>query len=268
MLDALRLYLRYAAASVRGQVSYPGTLAMMTAGSFLITVIEFVGVWALFRRFGQIGGWKLGEVALFYGLVSVTFSIADAVTRGFDIFGSVFVKTGAFDRLLLRPRSTVLQLMGYELRLTRVGRLAQGALVFGLGAAMTGFHFTPAAAPILLFAVAGGVALFAGLLVLQATLSFWTVESLEAVNILTYGGEAAAEYPLSIYARWFRDLLTFGVPIGCVTYLPMLAAMGRPDPLGAPAWVEPLAPAAGFLVLAVSLFIWRFGLRRYASAGG
>ncbi len=268
MLDALRLYLRYAAASIRGQVSYPGTLSMMIAGQFLVTIIEFVGIWALFHRFGQIGGWRLGEVALFYGFVSVTFSISDAITRGFDVFGSVFVKTGGFDRLLLRPRATVLQLMGYELRLTRVGRMAQGVLVFGLGAAMTRLHFTPFAAPILAFAMAGGVALFSGLLVMQATLSFWTVESLEAVNILTYGGEAAAEYPLSVYARWFRDFLTFIVPLGCVSYLPMLAAMGRPDPLGAPAWIEPLTPAAGFLFLAGALFIWRFGLRRYASAGG
>ena len=267
-MDALRLYGRYAAASIRGQVSYPGTLAMMTFGAFLITIIEFVGVWALFQRFGQIGGWKLGEVALFYGFVSVTFSIADAVTRGFDVFGSVFVKTGAFDRLLLRPRSTALQLMGYEIRLTRIGRFAQGLLVFCLGCAMTGFHWSPAAAAILVFAMAGGVALFSGLLIMQATLSFWTVESLEAVNILTYGGEAAAEYPMNVYAAWFRDVLTFAVPIGCVTYLPMLAAMGRSDPLGAPDWVLPLAPTAGFAFLGFALFIWRFGLRRYASAGG
>ena len=87
-------------ASIRAQFSYPGTLALMSAGQFLVTVIEFLGVWALFRRFGHIGEWRLGEVALFYGYVSITFSIADAVTRGFDVFGSVFVKTGAFDRLL------------------------------------------------------------------------------------------------------------------------------------------------------------------------
>ena len=98
--------------------------------SFLVTIVEFGGIWAMFRRFGQIGGWRLGEVALFYGLVSVIFAISDAITRGFDVFGTVFVKTGGFDRLLLRPRSPALQLMGYELRLTRIGRFAQGVLVF------------------------------------------------------------------------------------------------------------------------------------------
>jgi ABC-2 type transport system permease protein len=264
----VRLYGRYVMASIRAQMAYPASLAMMTLGAFLITIIEFVGIWALFRRFGQIGGWRLGEVALFYGLVSVTFAIADAISRGFDIFGSVFVRTGAFDRLLLRPRSPALQLVGYEVRLTRIGRFAQGATVFALGLTMTRIHWAPGSAAILAFAVAGGVALFSGLMVLQATLAFWTVESLEAVNILTYGGEAAAEYPLNVYAAWFRDFLTFGVPIGCVTYLPMLAAMGRPDPLGTPAWIMPLAPTAGFAFLGLSLLAWGQGVRHYASAGG
>ena len=70
-MNALRLYGRYVAASLRAQFAYPGTLALMSAGQFLVTVIEFAGGWALFKRFGTIGGWRLGEVALFYGFVSV-----------------------------------------------------------------------------------------------------------------------------------------------------------------------------------------------------
>ena len=266
-MNILTLYGRYAAASVRAQFSYAGTLTMMSFGQFFVTIIEFLGIWALFNRFGHISGWRLGDIALFYGLVSVTFSIGDTITHGFDVFGSVFVRTGAFDRLLLRPRSLTLQLMGYELRLTRVGRLVQGIGVFAWGAAVTHFAFSATAMAILTFAVVGGVAMFSGLFVMQATLAFWTVESLEAVNVFTYGGEAAAEYPMDVYAGWFRNFLTFVVPVGCVTYLPMLAAMGRPDPLGAPGWILPLAPAAGFAFLGAALFIWRFGVRHYTSTG-
>jgi ABC-2 type transport system permease protein len=266
-MNGLRLYGRYCAASVRSQMAYPASLGMMMLGQFLITGVEFIGIWAMFHRFGHIGQWSMGEVALFYGLVSVSFATSDMITRGFDIFGSIYVKGGGFDRLLLRPRRLALQVMGHELRLTRVGRYMQGFIVFGVGVALTHFRFTLSAIAVLAFAVAGGTALFAGILILQATLAFWTVESLEAVNILTYGGEAAAEYPLNVYAGWFRNILTFGVPIGCVTYLPMLAAMGRSDPLGSPPWLGPPAPLAGFAFLAVSLFIWRFGVRRYTSTG-
>ena len=118
-----------------------------------------------------------------------------------------------------------------------------------------------------MWAVAGGVALFVGILVLQATLAFWTVDSLEIMNVLTYGGVQAAQYPLNIYAAWFRHVLTFGLPLACVAYYPVLAILKRPDPLGAPDWFLPLAPIAGFAFLALSFVAWRAGMARYTSTG-
>ena len=249
MFQALRLYGRYAVASMRSQAQYPASLAMMSFGQLLATTTEFLAIWALFARFGRIQGWRFGEVAIFYGVINVGFAVADAITRGFDIFGPEFVKTGAFDRLLLRPRSTAFQLLGHELRLTRVGRLAQGVAVFFIGAASTPLHWDPASFALIAWAIVGGAALFSGILVLQATLAFWTVESLEIANILTYGGVEAGQYPLGVYAAWLRDILIFIVPIGAVAYFPVVALLGRHDPLGAPDW---FLPACGAMLLRVA----------------
>ena len=118
-----------------------------------------------------------------------------------------------------------------------------------------------------MWSTAGGVALFGGILVLQATLSFWTVESLEVANVLTYGGVQAAQYPMNIYAAWFRRLLTFGVPLACIAYYPVLAILRRSDPLGAPDWLLPFTPVAGFAFLALAFVAWRAGVARYGSTG-
>jgi ABC-2 type transport system permease protein len=267
-MNAVRLYGRYVATSLRAQMQYPGAFVGTSVGAFASTVIDFVAIWALFARFRDVEGWRFPEVALFYGVVSVAFALADALTRGFDIFGEQFVKTGDFDRLLVRPRSTVLQLLGYELRATRIGRLAQGMLAWGVGVHLSTIDWSLGAWATLLFAVAGGVALFSGILVLQATLAFWTVESLEVANTLTYGGVEAAQYPLDIYARWFRNFLTFVVPLGCVSYFPVAAVLGHAERTGAPAWLLPLTPVLGFAFLGVALWAWRFGVSRYTSAGG
>jgi ABC-2 type transport system permease protein len=266
-VNGLRLYGRYIAVSLRAQMQYPGAFIATSIGAFLATVVDFIAIWALFVRFRQIEGWQFHEIALFYGVVSVAFAFADALTRGFDIFGPQFVKTGDFDRLLVRPRSTVLQLLGYELRATRIGRLAQGMVAWGVGMHLSGLDWTWSAWATLLFAVAGGVALFSGILVLQATLAFWTVESLEIANALTYGGVEAAQYPLDIYTRWFRNFLIFVVPLGCVAYFPVAYVLGHADRTGVPAWVQPFAPVLGFVFLGVSLWVWRFGVRRYTSTG-
>lgn len=266
-MNGFRLYGRYVGASLRAQAQYPGATLLLTAGQLAATAIEILGVFALFHRFGEVRGWSFGEVVLFYGLINVTFAIADLLTRGFDVFGTDFVRTGAFDRVLLRPRSATLQLIGYEIRLSRFGRMLQGLAVMILATNLADIRWDPAAVAIAVWAVAGGVALFAGILVLQATLAFWTVESLEVVNVLTYGGVQAAQYPLDIYADWFRQVLTFGVPLACVAYYPVLAILKRSDPLGAPDWLLPLTPLAGFAFLAVAFLAWRAGVARYTSTG-
>lgn len=266
-MNAIRLYSRYVRASLRGQLQYPTSWLLTSLGAFVATGVDFVAIWALFARFKQVAGWRFGEVALFYAVIGASFAVADALTRGFDLFGEQFIKTGDFDRVLVRPRSTVLQLLGYELRATRIGRLAQALVVWGIAVRLTSIAWGWQVWATLLFAVLGGVALFSGILILQATLAFWTVESLEVGNTLTYGGVEAAQYPLDLYARWFRDFLIFVVPLGCVSYFPVAAVLGHAQRTGLAPGLLRLTPALGFVFLAVALWIWRFGVRQYTSTG-
>jgi ABC-2 type transport system permease protein len=266
-MSGLRLYARYVAASIRSQMQYPTAFAMVAVGQFATTFTEFVGIWALFRRFGQIRGWAFADIALFYGSINLSFAIADAISRGFDVFGVDFVKTGNFDRLLLRPRAPTLQLLGYELRLNRLGRLVQGLLVLTVATRMLGIDWDIRKLGLLLAAIAGAIALFVGILILQATLAFWTVESLEIANTLTYGGVEAAQYPLDIYSRWFQDFLIFVVPLGCVSYYPILGILGHPGPAGVPRWILDTTPIFGFIFMLLSLCVWRIGVRHYTSTG-
>ncbi len=259
-MDALSLYVRYLAISMRAQLAYRLTFAMKTIGHLLVTGIEFFGIWALFARFGSLGGWQLHEVALIYGMIDIAFSLADGFGRGFDKLGSL-LKAGDFDRMLLRPRSVVLQLLGYELQLMRIGRFAQGVIV--LGWASTFIAWTPAKAALLVASVASTAFLFLGIAVLQATSTFWTIETLEVWNAFTYGGNYAGQYPMSIYRRWFQRFFTAVIPLALASYYPARAILGR-DELGL---AGVLGPLSGFAFFAVTLAVFRLGLRRHASTG-
>ena len=263
LAETLSLYGRYLAVSLRGQMQYRASFAMTAAGQFFTTALEFATVWMLFDRFGQLRGWSLWEVGLFYGVVNLSFALSEAVVRSFDRF-HLLVRSGEFDRVLLRPRGTVLQLIGHEFQLRRAGRLLQGAIVLAWAMAKLQVGWSPEKLLLLAAAVAGGVCLFSGIMILQATLCFWTVEGLEVMNALTNGGVFAAQYPLSIYRKWFRRFFTGVVPLACVSYYPVLALLGIDDGSGALRW---LAPAAGPLFLLVCLRVWGFGVRRYRSTG-
>jgi ABC-2 type transport system permease protein len=255
------------ALSVRAQLQYRVSFALMAFGSFVASAVEAVGIWALFERFGSLGQWRLAEVAFLYGLVNVAFAMCEALGRGFDVFARDFVKTGAFDRLLLRPRSTVLQLAGHELQLHRIGRLAQGLIVLGWAIWMLEIDWQAWRIALFLATLLAALAFFYGLFVIQAALAFWTIESLELMNTLTYGGAETAQYPLAVYRPWFRRFFTYVVPLGCISYFPSLAIIGIDDPLGTGRAFQIAAPLAGYLFLGAALAFWRFGIRRYTSTG-
>lgn len=262
------MYWRLVLTSIKAQMQYKVSFIMFTIGEMITTSSELVAIWALFDRFGRLEQWGLAEICVFYGMVNIAFAIADAITTGFDKFGTLYVRTGDLDRLTLRPRSLVLQLLGHELALRRVGRLIQGVLVLIYGFYSLGITPDIVLLVQILVTLSGTVCFFVALFVFQATLSFWTVESLELMNTLTYGGVEASQYPLTIYEDWFRKFFTFVIPLGCVSYFPVVAILGIEDPLGTSRLFQVLAPVTGMLFFGLSLLTFHYvGLRHYQSTG-
>src|SRR5262249_33635505 len=155
------------------------------------------------------------------------------------------VKAGDFDRILLRPRSTVFQLFAQEIPVRRIGRFAQGFAVLIYAFIGTGISPSPERIGLLLLAMFCGVCAFLGLLVFQATSAFWTTESLEVWNAFTYGGVFMSQYPMSIYRSFFRRFFTLVIPLACINYFPCVAILGRIDPLGTTREFQCAAPLSG-----------------------
>ncbi len=216
-MDAMQLYIKMVLIKIREQMEYKASFIFMSLGHFLITFIEFLGIYALFLRFDSIKGWDLYEVAIFYGFINCSFAIAEAVGRGYDVFHN-HVRKGTFDRILLRPRNISLQILSTEFQIMRIGRFLQGLIVLlwgldGLEKQLTGTDML-----MLIYSLVCAVFFFMGLMVMQATLSFWSVESLEIMNAFSYGGVQTAQYPIDIYREWFRKIFVYIIPIGSVSF--------------------------------------------------
>lgn len=260
-MSNLSLYAKLIGMTIKSQMEYKLSFVLMSLGHFLITFIEFIGMYALFLRFDQINGWTIYEVACFYGLVNASFAIAEALGRGFDTF-HVHVRKGTFDRFLLRPRNISLQIMSSEIQLMRVGRMLQGliVLVWGLSNLENRLGFGDYL--LLIYALICAVFFFMGLMIFQATMSFWSIESLEIMNAFTYGGVQTAQYPMDIYKEWFQKIFIFLIPIGSVTYFPLVAILKNNSyTLGL------LMPLLGFVFFGAGLLAFKIGTRYYCSTG-
>ncbi len=192
----------------------------------------------------------------------------DMIFGGFDPphFGQG-VRRGTFDQILLRPVNVTAQVLGSVFELRRLGRIAFGAAIFAYGLQHTTIVWTVGKLLYLPLVVAGMVSFFGGLFIIGATITFWTVDSIEVMNILTYGGSYVISYPMHIYQRWLRGFFTYLVPAIFLNYYPALYFLDRADPLGYPAFAPFLAPLVGAATLWLALACWRWGIRHYQSTG-
>jgi ABC-2 type transport system permease protein len=263
-MHGLRVYLALIGASIRAQLRYKLSLVFNILGYFVIMWAEFVAVWILFDHFGVLAGWRFEEVLICYGLAHLSYAISEYLVRGFE-FLAFLSRAGDYDRLLLRPVSTLVQLAGHEFALHRLGRTLQTVIILVIGVALLDEPVSVGGIVLLLWALIGGGALFCGLFILQGSVGMKVLQNIEVFNILTNGGAEMSQFPMSIYPRPMRLLVTFLVPYAAVVYYPAATFLSRTD-VGPPV-VGWLGPLGGLAFLALSLLVFRLVESSYVSTG-
>jgi len=90
---------------------------------------------------------------------------------------------------------------------------------------------------------------------LGATVCFWTVETTELINILTYGGREMLSYPLTIYHQLLQRFFLFVVPVAFGSYVPACYILERPLPSGLPNTLVFAAPLAAIIFAFMAGFV-------------
>lgn len=257
----MNLYFKYVKVQLMSQMSHKKSFILLCIGQFFIPFTVFLSMTMLFQRFGHIKGWTLYEVCLSYGILNIANATCVAILRGFDSF-SILVRDGSFDRIMLRPRNTVLQVLGSRFELTRIGRLVQGIIVFIIALNHLNLDWTLFKVFILFSMFLSGFFIFSGIYILGATLCFFTVQGIEIINIFTDGGREMSKYPLGIYKDFIRLFFTFVIPFGAVNFYPLLYILGKSNDIR-----YALSPLFSCLFILPCLYIWSRGVKHYTSTG-
>lgn len=262
----ISIYARLLWAQVRSYASYRASFAIDLAINALMPLLDVATVIVLFQVTPTIGGFGVDEVLVMFGLAALSFALADVAVGQIEKI-RLYVRTGLLDAALVRPLSALGQLLCADLPLRKVSRIVVALVILVVAVSRAPVELTPARLALLVLAPVAGAVLFGAIFVAAATVAFWWIDAGEFANALTYGGRDFTSFPVTVYGPVFRYLFAYGLGFAFVAYYPTLALLGRPDPLGAPAFLAWSSPAVAVLAALVTSVIWRFGIRHYRSAG-
>lgn len=256
----MKLYGKFFVMQLKSIMEYKTSFILSCIGQFLVSFNVFLGMHFMFRRFSDVEGFTYNEVLLCFGITLMEFSLAESVARGFDTFDGM-IKQGEFDRVLVRPRNEILQVLGNRIEFSRIGRILQAIVMFSYGFAVSGVHWTLQKLLTLLLMLLGGTIVFSGIFLIYASICFFTIEGLEFMNIFTDGAREYGKYPVSIYGKRVLQLCTFVIPYALIQYYPLLYLLDRGK-----AYYSLLPVASGVFILPC-LLLWKIGVRHYTSSG-
>ncbi len=258
----LRIYLLRVAQNVQAQAEYRLDFVIGNLATVLRQAVGLAFVWVIFERVGSLGSWTLAEVMVIYGLAGVPLGLFELLFNGLWRINGM-IRLGELDRFLHRPGGPLLYVMTTDSALHGVGDLVTGLIIFAVGAAQVGLSWSLGSVLFTVGAIVCGTVLHFSINLISASVSFWVVGLRSS---LMYGVHSLSEftkYPLTIYANPIQLLLTWVVPFGFAGFYPAAILLDRPETT----WIATLLPLVTGAFFAVSLLIWRAGLRTYESTG-
>jgi ABC-2 type transport system permease protein len=234
---------------------------LTSIGQFLVSFNVFLGVYFMFKRFNTVKGFTYSEVLLCFAIILMEFSLAECFARGFDTFSST-IRNGEFDRIMVRPRNEILQVLGSKVEFTRLARMLQAIVMFVYGIEKSDVYWSVDKIFTVLFMMFGGTFVFTGMFIIYASFCFFTIEGLEFMNIFTDGAREYGKYPFSVYGKRILQICTFIIPFALVQYYPLLYLLDK----DAKQYYMFLPLLACAFIIPCYMF-WRFGIRHYKSTG-
>lgn len=214
----------------------------------------------IYRTGRSFPGWTIYEVLLIQSVFLISKGIAFPFLWGVVWNTMDKVREGTFDLILLKPHSPILITISSSFDSEEASRLIGGIVLFIYSADRLGglplFSYLKLFLMVLL-----SVLVISSFAILMTSVTFKWIGNSRLFEIFE-NISLISQYPFSIYTKAFRDVFTMIVPIGMIGFIP------------ASVFLDKEVTGLSFSILAciallfLSVFIWRYMIKKYSSAGG
>jgi ABC-2 type transport system permease protein len=256
------LFFDYFTQYAKVRISYRGDFFISLATSFAATLFSLGFVVVLFQKTSQLAGWKFPEVLFLWGFTQIPYGLFNVISLNLYEFGNNYIIEGKFDRVLLRPVSSLFQVLFENFRIESLQEVITGSFCMWWATRHLGLVWSPAKFGTLIFFGACAGVIYVSIFLLLSTVSFWFEDRIgvhpPVWNVIAFG-----RYPLSIYSGAVQFFLCWIIPFGLASYYPSVRMLGRTSSPEYLAYV----PIVAVVSLAIAISVWNSGTRHYSSTG-
>lgn len=263
MKHYLSCYLSYFRTNILVWGEYKLDFLSINIASIIVLIIGFINIQIIFSQADSILGWNKYQVFWMLGF----FYIIRAIYNTFFINTlniGYLVRNGKMDIYIIRPLNTFFQLVctgryNAEFPIDEfvmgIGLIVYSKIALNIKLGIIDILY-------LIVSIIVGELVYMSIIFLVSSISLWTVKS-RALQEFVSNMEKLIEYPLDIYGVFVKFFLTTILPLGFVSFYPsqfFFHAEKFKNYIIA-------GPIVAILLLCVSNFVWKRGLKSYQSPG-
>ena len=247
---------------LKRRLAYRGDLLIQSLDEIMRGLLALVLVKVYMSKAPSLHGWQESEILFILGFALIPLSLFHCLCGNLYGLAGRYLVQGEFDRVLLRPYPTFLQICFDRIAIEDLSGLILGigimtmAIQDGAIGRLEGVDFVML--PLLL---TSAFLIVAAVFMAFAALSFWFDDRVGLVppiyNLMEFG-----RWPIAIYNDAIKVLITLVIPFAFTAFYPASWFIDHGEHHRAL-----LTPLVAALCLFLASCVWRAGVRRYNSTG-
>lgn len=264
--DTLNLAAAYTRTIFKSWFQYKVDAVLRSLAVFLRETTGILVIYFTLLKFDSLNGWDIYEMLFLFSLLFVTYGILIIFFTGLRDFGNT-VRTGNFDRYILRPRGLLFQIIFSDADwFAAIGQGGLGIVLFVMSAGKVGVVWNITTVLYYASAIFGGVLIQGAMFLFLATLNIYLIETRSIKELFYFNGRKFAGYPISIFHKAVQFCMIYVVPFAFVNYFPAQYLLQKKD-MVYPAIYLYLTPVVGIGMYVMAYMFWRYSIKYYKSSG-
>nr|WP_166245655.1 ABC-2 family transporter protein [Paenibacillus turpanensis] len=242
-------------------MTYRSDFWVQVLSDLLFFGMNLLFIFVIFQHTPVLDGWTREQIIFIYGYFMVPWGLFGTFFNLWS-FTERYIVKGEMDRVLTRPAHNLFQLLLENMDPSSLSSAALGAAIMVVTWPMIGAEFLWYDPLVLLLLIAGSAAIYGGIYIGLTAISFFS-DAPTGILPLMWNIQSYGRYPVTIYNKVIKVLLTWILPFAFVGFYPAAYFLNREMYQG----VALLTPVVGAVFLTAGILFWNWGVSRYRGAG-